>query len=332
MKKLIVLSIFVMQFAAGAALHAQSAAQSPLESKLALENSLEKRLTLILSEALGTEDIIVIINADMQEQGKKAAVEIMPGIPEKEKMGEISLSSSLTMVKKLSANIILDKSVTEEDTKLAVKLAAGLLGLPPERQDLISVEKMNFRKAHPMTAADLLAPANIWSLAWITLVAVLVLVIILFFLAPLSKSAKAFVEAFNARNTAATAAENRQDKAADQPEKGQAEPAREAAAAQAASTDGRKPPFWFLNASNTANLAFIMQSRTAEDLTIVLSYAPGELASKLAEALYPRSVEALAGIARARPRGGTSGGARLRRRRRRQSAGHLKRPGRVGAG
>src|ERR1035437_7447591 len=117
----------------------------------------------------------------MQEQGKKAAFEIMPGIPEKEKMGEMSLSSSLTMVKKLSANIILAKSVPEEDTKLAVKLAAGLLGLPPERQDLISVEKMNFRKAHPMTAADLLAPANIWSLAWITLVALLVMFIILFF-------------------------------------------------------------------------------------------------------------------------------------------------------
>ena len=296
MKKSIFLFVLLLQFAALAApLSAQTSGGTPLEAKLALENSLEKRLRMVLSEALGTEDIIIIISADMQEQGKKAAFEIMPGIPEKEKMGEMSLSSTLTMVKKLSASIILDKSVSDEDTKLAVKLAAGLLGLPPDRQDLISVEKMNFRKARPMTAADLLAPPNIWSLAWIVVAVLLVSVVAVVFLSPLARTARALLDSFNARNTAA-AAESRSERPAEEREKAPAAAAQVQALQQPASADGRKAPFWFLSSANPASLAFIMQSRPVEDLTIVLSYAPGETAAKLAETLYPRSVEALAAL------------------------------------
>lgn len=100
-RHLLIVSIAALQtFAAGPLLHAQAASRSSLESKLALENSLEKRVQLVLSEALGTEDVIVIISAELQEQEKRSS-EIMPGVPQKEKMGEASLSGSLTMVKKI---------------------------------------------------------------------------------------------------------------------------------------------------------------------------------------------------------------------------------------
>ncbi|PIU17677.1 MAG: hypothetical protein COT18_12750, partial [Elusimicrobia bacterium CG08_land_8_20_14_0_20_59_10] len=86
------------------------------------------------------------------------------------------------------------------------------------------------------------------------------------------------------------------EKAAEvQEKKNQAETAQQASAS-ASTADGRKPPFWFLSAANPANLAFIMQTHSIEDLTIILSYAPGDLASRLAEELYPRSVEALAAL------------------------------------
>ena len=287
------LSLFgLLALAPHAPLRAQTGSRSSLEARLALENSLEKRVRMVLSEALGTEDIIVIISAELQEQEKKSA-EILPGIPEKDKMGEPSLSSTLTMVKKLSASLILDKAVSEEDTQLARKLAAGLLGLPPERQDLVSVEKMNFRKTRPLAFADLFLPPNLWSLAWIVVVALLALFTVLSFLSPLTKSAKAFVEAFSVK--AAAGAGPDQDYRADQREKETPAKAVEAARAQQ-SADGRKPPFWFLNANSASSLAFILKTRPVEDLTIVLNYAPEDLASKLAEALYPRSVEALAAL------------------------------------
>lgn len=293
-KRILFIFILAIQaLAAGSALHAQSGSRSSLESKLALENSLEKRLRMVLSEALGTEDIIVIISAELQEQEKKSAIDIMPGIPEKgNKMGELSLSSTLTMVKKISASLILDKSVSKEDTQLARKLAAGLLGLPPERQDLITIEKMDFRKSQPLSMAGLLAPANLLNLIWIVVVAILAVFMVSSFLSPLSKSARTFVEAFSARNAAAATEQS------ERPEAAQKETAARTAEVQAReqSPDGRKAPFWFIGPANVANLAFIMRTRSVEDLTILLSYAPEDTAAKLAEALYPRSVEALAAL------------------------------------
>lgn len=294
-RTLLILSITALALLPAAPLYAQAQAPSrtSLEAKLALENSLEKRVRMVLAEALGTEDIIVIISAELQEQDKKAK-EILPGIPQQEKMGEASLSSSLTMVKKITASLILDRSVSEADTQLARKLAGGLLGLPADRQDLITVEKMDFRKAKPLTLADLFLPPNLWSLVWVVVVAVLSVFTVMAFLSPLSKSARAFVEAFNAHTAAVTASSGDRAERRDETEKEQqtAEASREVQAAQAA--DGRKPPFWFLTAGHVPSLAFIMKQRPTEDLTILLSYAPGEAAAKLAEALYPKSAEALA--------------------------------------
>lgn len=286
--------LFAQALLAGAPLAAQTSSRSSLEAKLALENSLEKRVRMVLAEALGTEDVIVIISAEMQEQEKKAA-ELLPGIPQQEKMGEASLSSSLTMVKKISASLILDKAMSDDDTKLARKLAAGLLGLPADRQDLITIEKMDFRKSKPMTMADLFVPPNLWSLVWVVLVALLALFTVSVFLAPLSRSARAFVEAFSAHNAAAAAGsgERAERQEADVKETAAAA-AKEAAPAQV--IDGRKPPFWFLGPSHLSSLAFIMKTRPVEDLTIVLSYAPGDFSSRLAEALYPKSAEALAAL------------------------------------
>jgi len=294
LKNISLISMLALQALAGsAALQAQSASRSSLEAKLALENSLEKRVRMVLSEALGTEDVIVIISAELQEQEKRSA-EIMPGIPEKEKVGEASLSASLTMVRKISASLILDKSVTEPDTQLARKLAAGLLGLPPDRQDLVTIEKMDFRKARPITIGALFAPPNLWSLIWILVVGLLAVVTVSVFLVPLSKSARAFVEAFSANNAAAAAG-------AERPDRPEAEIKEIAAKTEAGSPaakeiEGRKPPFWFLNSGHLSSLAFIMKTRSTEDLTILLSYAPGDFASRLAEALYPRSAEALAAL------------------------------------
>lgn len=285
----------LLTLAPSAGLLAQTASRSSLESKLALENSLEKRVQMVLSEALGTEDIIVMISAELQEQEKKSA-DILPGIPEKGKMGEPSLSTTLTMVKKISATLILDKTISEEDTQLARKLAAGLLGLPADRQDLISVEKMNFRKTRPLTFADIFLPPNLWSLAWIIVVALLALFTVSSFLSPLSRSARAFVEAFSAK-TAAGAGDG-QDYRAETRERETQHARTQETAHAAASSDGRKPPFWFLNAGHASSLAFILKTRPTEDLTIILNYAPQELAAKLAEALYPKSVEALAALPR----------------------------------
>ncbi len=296
--------LFVLVLAAqallcGAPVFAQSSSKTSLEAQLALESSLEKRVQMVLSEALGTDDVIVIISAELQQQNKKAP-ELLPGVPQEGRMGEPSLSSSLTMVKSISAQLILDKAMPDADVNLAKKLTAGLLGLPPDREDLVSVERMDFRRAKPMTAYDLLAPANFWSLAWIIVVVLLALFTISVFLAPASRSLRTFAESAAARTAAQEAAPAVRREAAREPEPN--EPAtgqaQQTAPPRAPAEDGPKPPFWFLSPSHLSSLAFIMKEHPVEDITILLSYSPPELAGKLAEALYPRSAEALAALPR----------------------------------
>ncbi|MBI4803090.1 MAG: hypothetical protein HY796_11255, partial [Elusimicrobia bacterium] len=274
---------------------ADSSTHSSLEAKLALESSLEKRVQLVLSEALGTGDIIVIISADMQQEAqKKPSLDFLPGIPEKEKVGEAFLSISLTMVKKISATLILDRNLPEEDVKLARKLASGLLGLPANREDLISVEKMDFRKTKPFSAADLLVPPNLWNAVWVALIALLGLITVLTFFNPLSGATKNLVSLVGAKLSERSSESGR---AAEAPLPTTLAPETLSAKKETSGGEqGKKPPFWFLTEENTANLAFILRSKSVEDITMVLNYAPKAVSAGLIEALYPRSVEALAGL------------------------------------
>ena len=168
---------------------AQAATQSSIEGKIALENSLQKRVHQVLSEALGTENIIVIISAELNKKEQNGALDFLPGIPEKEKVGEINFTNSLTMVKKITATIILDTNIPKRDIALAKKLAGGLLGISPDREDLINMEKMNFKKDKPFTVRDMFTPPHLWNLIWITLIAIFATLLITVFLSPVSKTA-----------------------------------------------------------------------------------------------------------------------------------------------
>ncbi len=269
---------------------ADVSSHSSIESKLALESSLEKKIQTVLCEALGTNDIIVIISTELQQEQKKQAPDFLPGIPEKEKVGEVSLSSSLTLIKKISATLILDKNLPAEDVELAKKLTTGLLGLSPNKGDFITVEKMDFRKAKPFTPAELLLPPNIWNLIWILLAAVLGVVTIFAFLRPVALSAKSLIAVLGAKTSESqdevrrpeifTAAEDTSRKKQENPW----------------SDPARKPPFWFITPENAGNLAFILRTKTVDDLTIVLSYVPEAVAATLIETLYPNSIDALANL------------------------------------
>ena len=292
-----VLAAFILVFSGPAGRTAEVSSRSSIEAKLALEGALEKRIQMVLSEALGTGDIIVIISAELQEEHKKQAFDFLPGIPEKEKVGEISLSSSLTMVKKISATLILDRNLPADDFNLAKKLAAGLLGLPPEREDLITVEKMDFRKTRPFSTADLLLPPNLWNLIWTLLAAILGALAIFTFFKPFAGSARDLVSVLGAKTSEAQGQGAGPEMLASAAAAGaEAESRSQDKTGSPWSDPARKPPFWFLTPENAGNLAFILRLKPVEDITIVLSYAPESVATILIEALYPKSIDALAGL------------------------------------
>ena len=268
-----------------------AATQSSVEAKIALENSLQKRVQMVLSEALGTDNIIVIITAQLHEKEDKADVfDFLPGVPQKEKVGEMNFTNSLTMVKKISATIILDKTTSKEDIKLVKKLTGGLLGIPADRQDLISIEKMSFKKDKPFTVKDMFTPPHLWNLIWIVLIAIFATLTVTIFLSPISKTAKRMAELFadsksNDSDAGARPLEALNSSAAEEKQT-QIEDI-------ASSEEGKKKPFWFIHENNIANLIFILKTKSIEELTIVLNYIPQGLSSKLVEALYPNSIAAL---------------------------------------
>src|SRR5688500_3220064 len=75
------------------------AKEAGVEAKIALEESLERRLKSVISQILGTADVIVIVTAEMYTADEKRTAEfseseasVLPGVPLKEKIGEPGLA------------------------------------------------------------------------------------------------------------------------------------------------------------------------------------------------------------------------------------------------
>lgn len=82
---------------------------------------------------MGSDDVVVMVSVQLQTQNKeKGYLEVLPGIPKEDRIGEKTLSESLSMVKKITATILIDKSISEGDEAIIKKLASGLLGVSPE--------------------------------------------------------------------------------------------------------------------------------------------------------------------------------------------------------
>ncbi|MFH1620115.1 MAG: FliG C-terminal domain-containing protein [bacterium] len=281
---------------AGPVSHAAQSTPKTLEAKLALESSLEKRVRTVISEALGTDDIIIIISAKLKEEESGPQPELMPGVPAKDTLGEPSLASSLTMVKSINATMILDKTLPQEDVDLARKLAAGLLGIPADREDLITVEKMSFRKARNFSAADLLRPPDLWNLLWLVCAAAVLVVLVRIFFSPFSASLAGLVEVLRARNAAGGGTERTEDELS--PEIARASKTETAESETSISKTGEKPPFWFLEERHIPNLAFLLEKMPFQATAVILNYAPKPVAAKLIDILYPKSVQALSHLSK----------------------------------
>jgi len=263
-----------------------SATSNPIESKIALENSLEKKLYSVLSEALGTTDLIVMISVQLQEEQKKENIsEILPGIPQEDRVGEKKLSDSLTMVKKITANIIIDKSVSKDDEKVIKELTAGFLGISPDREDLIKIERMFFRKQKPFTWESLIYPPNLWFSIFSFLSILFIVLVVKTFFVPLSSSFKNLAATISTSNTKEKEPESQNIERIEINEKSKE--------TQNEISNSQGKMFAFLEKADINKLIFIMKQKSIEDLTIVLNYAPENISSTLVEKLYPTSIESL---------------------------------------
>jgi len=269
-----VLGLFLLQTAA----HASSA--KDIEAKVALESSLEKRLQSVLREVLGSDDLIVIVNVETLPETEKAD-EILPGVmPKTSPAAPGSLGMTLSMVRRVSATVIVDQGLGENDVRLIKQTASGILGIAPERGDSLSVETIKFHKPAPVTPYGFLSSAL--GIASLCLAFMLLVVILLQFgfLHPLLKVLR---EASSSLQRAG--------------ESGPPEEKLESPGAFAATTlrpepcDGAKrpdAPFSFLCEGDLAGLEFLLRKEKPLAVAVVMHYAPPSYAAKILAVLDPQ--------------------------------------------
>jgi len=266
-----------------------------IEAKVALESSLERRLQAVLREALGSDDLIVIVNVALRsESAAQEDGEVLPGVPVKAQSPE-SAAMSLPMVSRLTATIMVDESLEAKDVDLVSKVANGILGISKARGDSLAVEKIKFHK--PRAQQDALRfAASATSALWLILAVVAMILLQQKFLGPLIS---------NLRDISAAAL--LRERGAQRPEAVEAPPAAAASASAAAETSGERAaaastnsarsyhPFSFVGAVDMPKLIYILRRTNTAEAATIIQYLPQDLAAKALADLEPAARRAVVG-------------------------------------
>ncbi len=256
-----------------------------IEAKVALENSLEKRLEAVLQKVLDTEDLVVILNVQMQSEADSKDGEIMPGVPRQDSSAFPGLlDPTRTVVRRVSANILIGPSSSEEDIQLVKTTAERLLGLMPERGDKLLVERANFRKqaaASEPFLQKMLQPAILLSAGWLIIALFCFFWLYRKFLDPLIATIR---DLFIARQGQINEPAKREfeEPAADP------EPAPSAPAPTAGVPDSEPLPFSFIQDGDLPTLAWMLNLESAEVAAVVIHYLPPALAARALATLEPQ--------------------------------------------
>ena len=249
---------------------------SDIQTKIAIEKNLEERLHRILTEIIGTDKLIIVINAQLvgSSDGEDDEEEVvLPGVPLQEKLGlglaGLELGDTAKKIKKLSAQIIIDEGLPESMIKIIKEVSASVLGLDDERGDILTIKKMNFRK-NPFSWADIIYPPHLWGLLFTVLFAAGMSVLFVFVLRTFPGSAESVSAAVR------ESGENKDSSA---------HGGFTSAAANSAVIDSVLPVgasarekegghFSFVTPAVADKLLFLLRAEKPENIAVLLNYAP----------------------------------------------------------
>jgi flagellar motor switch protein FliG len=295
-----------------ASLQAAKEIKGGIESKIALEASLENRLKKVLTEITGTDQIIVIVNVQLaseqkEEKPKKEEADfILPGVPIKEAISEKQVADSIsaaigedtrTLIKKLTATVIIDRGVSASVENVVKEVAMGILAIDATRGDQLIIQKMSFNR-NPFYWGMLLYPPNIYWVFMVIAAVILSLGLMMFLFGPF----KGFTTQFAAGIAAAAAALKEGNKSEGEEAffSGGGSSSAESAAlqslrAQKGSFGGREAPFSFVNPDNISSLIFLIKNESADTIGSILNYLSPELSVQVLKDL-PSDKQSAVGI------------------------------------
>lgn len=299
--------------------------------KVSVESRLEERLRAALTDIIGNNKAIIIINADVGKTREEAPIAesegikddlILPGVPPKKMFSTEKIpalpSSVQGMIRRLSVTILLDNSVSDDMKETIKDVAMSVIGYNPGRGDQMEVKKMSFGR-NAFQWKSLFYPPHLY---WVVLV-----VFVGFFLVTAAFFMMFLMNPFKKLSAALSVnlGVMRGPIPGSQPSEGQANPAVQGMPDPSGLAWGNRPergypmlaktdqleyqrlheengsngresgiPFSFIKERHLQDLAFLLKDGDALDTAIVINYMDAELATQL---LYFFSDERQAEIA-----------------------------------
>ena len=255
--------------------------------KVSLESMMEKRLETVLRKVLGSNDVSVVVNAELLADSERPEEEVLPGVTvKKTPSSPAPMELPASLVRRVTVSVFVPHSMPDENVELARKTTERMVGLKPERGDVLNVEKLGSAAtaaaAGPESASRLarfldqaLRPTTILLLAWLLAAGAGLLLVARRFFDPLLSVLRDAAQSLNRPAPERAAAEERKNEALE----------KSAAAAEPPPSSGgeaseRKRPFAFIKERDMPALQMLLLEQSDITAAIIVQYLPPALASR----------------------------------------------------
>lgn len=253
---------------------------------------MEKRLEAVLRKVLANPDVFVVANAELLGEPERPEVEVLPGVNVKKTPSTPApMEMPTSLVKRIAVTVFVPQSMTQEKVDLARATSERMVGLKPERGDVLNVEKIG---APPAPAPRLnpyidmfLQPRVVILAAWLLAACWGLLLLMRRFFDPFLGVLRDGVQHIQ-KALGERAAPTANEPAAAAFE-ALAPP--EAAPRAAQDIDVRKHPFSFIQEHDMPALDLLLIEQTEQASAVIVQYLPPPLASRCLAAMTPAKRE-----------------------------------------
>ncbi|MBI4061541.1 MAG: hypothetical protein HY403_08935 [Elusimicrobia bacterium] len=257
----------------------RAASSRDIEMKVTLESVMEKRLETVLRKVLASEDVSVVANVELLAESDRPEVEVLPGVVVKQTPSSAApMELPASLVKRITLSVFLAHSASDADIASARAATERLVGLKPERGDVLNVEKVGAPPPNKLSRSPFieraLNPGTFLLLAWLLAACWGLIHVSRRFLDPLLGVLR---EAVQSRSDAESrrAAPSAEEAAAETTAAPDA-----LAPAAPAGPDERKHPFSFIQERDLPALELLLLEQSDATAAIIVQYLSPALAAR----------------------------------------------------
>ncbi len=284
---LLLLTAFAVAPASAQIPTGRTASSRDIELKVSLESVMERRLETVLRKVLSSDDISVVANVELLADSDRPDVEVLPGVVvKKTPASSAPMELPASLVKRVTITIFLAHAASDETVDLARATAERMVGLKPERGDVLNVEKVGVlppeKKAPRAGFLDqILNPRTLLLLAWLLAACWGLLHLSRRFLDPFLGVLREVGQNLAKAGTGRT----EQNPTAEKEAAAKAPPEAPSQAIVGAGADERKLPFAFIKERDLPALELLLLEQSDVTAAIIVQYLPPALGARLLSAM-----------------------------------------------